>query len=207
VVLEAIVQAFPKASTIASLAETLQLHVNTVREHLEWLTQQELVRRAPSLPAGRGRPPQLFEPVPRDADGDSEYVGLAAALAGHISRTSPQPAVDAVEAGSSWGRQLAQRSGRRRASSPTAARRQVNELLDDMGFAPEADARATDVRLTRCPLLETALRYPDVVCGVHLGIAQGALAEFGGDPERTALLPFAEPGACRLHLLKREATP
>jgi hypothetical protein len=35
---------------------------------------------------------------------------------------------------------------------------------------------------------------------VHLGIVRGALDRLGGDPEPTALLPFAEPGACRLHL-------
>jgi predicted ArsR family transcriptional regulator len=79
----------------------------------------------------------------------------------------------------------------------------VVRLLDDVGFSPETDDRATTVRLTRCPLLETAKEYPDVVCGVHLGIARGALEEYGADSTRTDLLPFAEPGACRLHLLTR----
>jgi hypothetical protein len=52
-------------------------------------------------------------------------------------------------------------------------------------------------------LLEAAHQYPDVVCGVHLGLTQGALEEFGADPVGTELLPFAEPGACRLHLMRR----
>ena len=88
-----------------------------------------------------------------------------------------------------------------RAGSPS--RGKVVAILDEVGFAPEADARATTVRLTRCPLLETAKEYPDVVCGVHLGIVRGALEEYGADSTRTDLLPFAEPGACRLHLLTR----
>jgi predicted ArsR family transcriptional regulator len=70
-----------------------------------------------------------------------------------------------------------------------------------VGFCPEADERATTARLTRCPLLETAKEYPDVVCGVHLGIVRGALEEYGADDTHTDLEPFSEPGACRLELL------
>jgi hypothetical protein len=36
------------------------------------------------------------------------------------------------------------------------------------------------------------------VCQVHLGIVEGALDEFGADPEGTDLEAFAEPGACIL---------
>ncbi|MDP2774020.1 MAG: hypothetical protein Q8O61_10740, partial [Nocardioides sp.] len=80
-----------------------------------------------------------------------------------------------------------------------SARAEVVTLLDDLGFAPEvATDRPADVRLTRCPLLEAAHRHPDVVCAVHLGIVRGALSALGADAEGTRLLPFAEPGACRL---------
>jgi len=96
------------------------------------------------------------------------------------------------------------------AIAPTAiaARRQVVSLLTELGFAPSADARARVVKLHRCPLLEAANQYPDVVCGVHLGVVRGALDALGADPdrtERTALQPFSEPGACRLELLPRAA--
>ena len=72
------------------------------------------------------------------------------------------------------------------------------------GFEPEADATATTVRLTRCPLLEAAHRSPEVVCSVHLGLVSGALEEYGADPEGSDLVPFAEPGACLLHLQARK---
>ncbi len=85
-------------------------------------------------------------------------------------------------------------------SGDVSARHRVVELLGDIGFAPESDDPPSVVRLTRCPLLEAAHKYPDVVCGVHLGIVRGALAEYGADPEGTDLLPFSEPGACLLHL-------
>jgi hypothetical protein len=43
---------------------------------------------------------------------------------------------------------------------------------------------------------------------VHLGIVRGALTEYGADPAGSALVPFAEPGACRLVLpaLEEDAT-
>ena len=74
------------------------------------------------------------------------------------------------------------------------------------GFAPEHEGDE-QVRLTRCPLLEAAHRHPEVVCGVHLGIVRGALEEYGADPEGSDLLPFAEPGACRLVMPPLPAGP
>ena len=53
--------------------------------------------------------------------------------------------------------------------------------------------------LRRCPLLDAANRYPQVVCQVHLEIVRGAMDVLGGSAERTAITPFVEPGACRLH--------
>ncbi|MGH3470601.1 MAG: helix-turn-helix transcriptional regulator [Nocardioidaceae bacterium] len=88
------------------------------------------------------------------------------------------------------------------AQTSKRARRATVDLLTRMGFAPEADRRAGTVRLTACPLLEAAYRSPEVVCGVHLGIVRGALAALGGTSEGTSIEPFAEPGACRLHLLR-----
>ena len=131
----------------------------------------------------------------------------ARTLAGVLHRTSERPFDDAVAAGVEWGHELA------RAADPAlqtddddqswVARGQVVALLEQMGFAPEADPERRSVRLPRCPLLDAAREHPDVVCGVHLGIAKGALREHGADDAGTALLPFSEPGACRLHLAGR----
>jgi predicted ArsR family transcriptional regulator len=96
-----------------------------------------------------------------------------------------------------------------RARSAVGARRRVVALLGELGFDPRPDARSAVVKLRRCPLLEAAHQYPEVVCGVHLGVVRGALDELGNDPdrtERTALQSFSEPGACRLDLLPRSST-
>lgn len=194
------------AATVSELERETTLHANTLREHLDALVARGYARRVRATPSGRGRPAWLYEPVePGSAAGGTEYAGLAATLAAHLHRTSDTPQEDAVAAGRDWGHDLARRAGDPDGSGEVAARRKVVAILDEVGFAPETDDRATTARLTRCPLLDTARAYPDVVCGVHLGIVRGALEEYGADSDRTDLRPFSEPGACRLDLLTRPA--
>lgn len=192
-------------TTLGALAHLAGLHQNTVREHLDALMARGLATRFAAPSSGRGRPAWLYEATAVDPDAPTEYAGLASALAHAIHERSPAPVDDALAAGRGWGQELARRRGATRQRTATGARRKVVELLDDLGFAPETDARAGSVRLTRCPLLEAAHRYPDVVCGVHLGLALGALEAYGADPDGAALLPFAEPGACLLHLAARRS--
>jgi len=191
--------------TIAALAEELGVHPNTVRLHLRALEQRSLVVRARAPARGRGRPPWSYtaagvvEPDQRVRD----YAGLATALAAHLAATSVDVAADALNAGRVWGRELATERHQAPARGAAAARRQVVGLFEDLGFDPSPNPAVTTVALRRCPLLDAAKRYPQVVCQVHLGIVRGAMDVLGGDPERTDLVPFAEPGACRLRLLTR----
>lgn len=202
-----LLSAQPEPTTLAALVSATGLHTNTVREHLEALERDGLVTRSQAPRRGRGRPAWRYEATAASA-GSSEYAGLAAALAAAVERTSSDPAADARAAGQLWGHELARSHGDPSgATTAVAARRVVVALLDEMGFEPRADATATMVRLTRCPLLEAAHRSPEVVCGVHLGLVSGALEEHGTDPTGTDLVPFAEPGACLLRLSARRRTP
>lgn len=186
-------------TTLAALVALSGLHENTVREHLSALVGMGLAQRDPLETGERGRPAWLYEATGPDAAAAPEYAGLAAALAAAIHKTTDEPWDPAVAAGEDWGRDLAQARGAA-ATEQTVARERVQDLLDEMGFEPtSADGHHT-VKLTRCPLLEAAHRYPVAVCGVHLGLARGALTEYGADPEGSELIPFAEPGACVLKL-------
>lgn len=189
----------PEPLTLASLVTATGLHENTLREHLTALVHRGLVHRHRAEPEGRGRPAWLYTMAEEESTG-SEYGGLAAALAAAIVRSNDNPAPIAAAAGEEWGRELAIDRGAT-ALSAVAAREEVVALLDDQGFAPESDPEhPAQSRLTRCPLLEAAYRHQEVVCAVHLGIVRGALTEYGADPTGSQLLPFAEPGACRLTL-------
>jgi predicted ArsR family transcriptional regulator len=185
---------------MAALSAATGLHPNTLRDHLDALEQAGLVRRHAAAPQGPGRPPSLYETVDDTDPSHSEYAGLASVLASTIHRTSNDPPRVATSAGARWGHELAASHGRPEAAGAAGARREVVAVLDEIGFAPEADRDSSVVMLTRCPLLDTARRFPDVVCAVHLGIVRGALEEYDADPAAAELFPFSEPGACRLHL-------
>ena len=187
--------------TLAGLGAVTSLHPNTLREHLESLESRGSVRRRRADPSGRGRPAWLYESTGTStASRAAEYAGLATALASVIARHSPDPRGEALEAGQNWGHALARTKGLPHGRGAASVRRGMVALLSDLGFSPEPSARATSVRLTRCPLLEAARAEPNIVCGVHLGIVRGALQEWGASSQNAELLPFSEPGACKLLL-------
>jgi predicted ArsR family transcriptional regulator len=208
----------PEPCTVRALSALTRQHPNTIREHLDGLVDDRLAVRTRAPAQGRGRPAWLYRATPEVGSdpGAREYAGLACALAAQIARTSREPRADSIEAGRIWGRELIRRSpvtmaageslvpGAAMPPGAVATRRRVVTLLEELGFAPSPDARVGVVQLHRCPLLEAAHRYPEVVCGVHLGVVIGALGELGADPERTertTLQPFSGPGACRLNLI------
>jgi predicted ArsR family transcriptional regulator len=194
-VLDALVAAAAPVPLTRLSADT-GLHPNTLRGHLETLADRGLVRRERATPAGRGRPGWLWS---AEAAAPAEYAGLATALARTLHETSADPAGQAVDAGRAWGHQLA---ARRPDGAGEPPRTRVRDLLDRLGFAPRSGRTEHDdtLRLTRCPLLDVARELPDVVCNVHLGLVGGALEEFGAADVDADLVPFAEPGACLLHL-------
>jgi predicted ArsR family transcriptional regulator len=187
--------------TLAELSAVTSLHPNTLREHIESLESRGSVRRRRADPSGRGRPAWLYESTGTStASRVPEYAGLATVLASVIARHSPDPRGEALEAGQSWGHALGRARGLPNGRGFASVRRGVVALLADLGFSPEPSGRATSVRLTRCPLLDAARAEPDIVCGVHLGIVRGALQEWGATSQNAELLPFSEPGACKLLL-------
>ena len=173
------------------------LHENTVREHLTALVRAGFVHRERAAPTGRGRPAWLYSAAP-ERPHEREYAGLAVALAGAIAENSPSPREAAVAAGRTWGAQLVGRAPESERGDTAGPTTRVVALLDELGFAPRVSEGG--VRLTRCPLLEAAHRHRDVVCGVHLGLVQGALERAGGTGEGVELVPFFEAGACWLGL-------
>lgn len=192
---------------VGELSALLGQHDNTVRAHLEALVNAGLAIRRREVPKGRGRPAWLYEAHPLRSEPNPrvrEHAALAGALATHIASSSPDPIGEARAAGEAWGRSTARtRYPDGALTRPKAARQATVGILSDLGFDPAADDRVSSVALRRCPMLGVARAQPDVVCQVHLGLIRGALDELGGDASRTDLVPFAEPGACRLHLMTR----
>ncbi len=193
-------------STVPELTRRLGVHANTVRAHLAGLLEDGLVARE-SVPAkGRGRPSHVYWPsamgwtVLRGGSVVEEYRGLSAAFAEHLAAHSTDPTGEARAVGRAWGRQLAARGASTSSTgrSSTTAQEEVVGLLEDLRFSPSSDAEG--IALRTCPLLDVAQRLPEVVCQVHRGLVEGVLERHGTPDVEVDLIPFAEPGACRLRL-------
>ena len=179
----------PEPVTQAALVTATGLHPNTVRDHLDGLVRRGLVCRRTAEPTGRGRPGLALRTGHRARRRRVRRTGRRARLdpsPGPARTRARTPRRPGRSGGAPW-----PTVGVSSARGPEEARARVVELLGDLGFGPETDTdEPSDVRLTRCPLLEAAHRHPEVVCGVHLGIVRGALAHHGADPSDTDLLPF-----------------
>lgn len=190
--------------TAHHIAHALHQHHNTIREHLDGLRRIGLVIRVKGPAVGRGRPPWFYSATEAASEdgGVNDYAGLAAALAGHIARTSKTPIIEAEDAGRHWGKNLLPQE---ESVADKSSENIVFTLLDDLGYSPELDNSFkvdgdTRLRLRRCPLLAAANQNPDVVCSVHRGLIEGVISTHGAEPLDVELIPFAEPGACSLHL-------
>ncbi|HEY2795282.1 MAG TPA: helix-turn-helix domain-containing protein [Micromonosporaceae bacterium] len=188
--------------TAGAIAETLDVHVNTVRFHLDALLTAGRVERAPADQRGDGRPPLLYRAVRvMDRGGGSNYRLLATILAGHFAATSGDPATAATEMGRAWGPSLAGAPPATNPIKPLAAARRLVRLLDDLGFQPEALGKGgREIRLRHCPFLDLVDSHRQVICPLHLGLMQGALAAMPTSITVDTLEPFAEPDVCTAHL-------
>lgn len=192
-----------RALDARELATTCALHLNTVRFHLQILSEAGLVSSEPDSSGSRGRPRLLYTPTSAGSTalGSGEPAGyqlLATVLAAHWADTPAERAQRAERAG----RAMAQRQGlaARSATRVTTedAVTQVGALFAELGFEPEP-AREGDelqLRLHACPFRVVALEHPEVVCSMHLGLLRGALEEMGAPPTTSSLTPFVQPHLC-----------
>lgn len=202
------------ACTVPDLVGRLGMHANTVRTRLGTLVEEGLVERE-TLPArGRGRPAHAFRAsgagraALRVDSVFAEYRGLSAAFVDHLAQAPGDPTEQARSVGRAWGRQLLaadssasaqDRGGSIEASgASTGVQDKVVGVLADMRFDPSPDDDG--IALRTCPLLDVAQRVPQVICEVHRGLVEGALQHYGAAQVAVELVPFAEPGACRLRL-------
>ena len=126
----------------------------------------------------------LFTPV-TEPSGDTARDTLLTVLIDALGDRSDGPAAS-VEAGRRWGRQL-ERSG--------SDRTVVTDLMERLGFEPEADGDA--VRLRSCPFRDAARAHPEIVCAVHRGLLEQVVQNRdGGSEAGIRLSPFVEPELC-----------
>jgi predicted ArsR family transcriptional regulator len=159
------------------LGASVGLHPNTVRWHVGALVDAGLVEGRPERRHARGRPTVVYRLTSEGmTHGRDDYRLLATML------TDAVPPQAAYATGVRWGEFL---------HEPGQG---IAELMNAQGF----DAELEDDRLAmrHCPFYALAEDSPHVVCALHRGIMDGALAADGSTVRVQRLDAFVEPLLC-----------
>lgn len=168
----------------SGLADHLGLHPNTIRWHLGILGDAGLVEAIPERQPGRGRPHVVYRLTGEGMVRGRDEFRLLATILTDVVADGSDGEPRAYEAGVLWGRNLHQ-------GDPDAG---IVRLLDQEGFAAELHGDRLEMR--HCPFYALAERSPQVICTLHRGIIDGALAEAGSKQAVERLDPFVEPSLC-----------
>ena len=192
---------------VQEIADRAGLHPNTARFHLDALVDAGLAARAPKERTTPGRPSMAYRAVAGgETMGRRRYRLLAEMLTSLIAGMLPKPGEAAGEAGREWGRYLTEPPPPYQRLDAGEAVERLTAILAEIGFAPEAvtDGTQYQLRLRQCPFREVAENHQDVVCQLHLGLMQGALAQMRAPVTADRLQPFAEPSLCIAYLATRQ---
>ena len=186
----------PGPIDVATLTARFELNHNAIRQHLAKLCAAGLVIEDVGPSSGRGRPRLQYRPG-LETSGDwgipSPYEHLSVML------------VEALRSGRSP-REVGAEAGRRMAATIPDTEDPVDSLemiAARRGFEPRRTERrgSVDLVLEHCPFQVTATTAPDIVCQLHLGLAEGIAEVTGGTVEVTELVARDPRRAgCRLKL-------
>ncbi|MFB9924264.1 helix-turn-helix transcriptional regulator [Amycolatopsis halotolerans] len=188
---------------VPDVAAQVGLHPNTARFHLDGLVESGLAERQAEDRTRPGRPRTVYVAVAEEAaEGRRSYRLLAEMLTGLIAENVADPGKAAESAGEAWGRYLADRPPPTRRVDEAEGLRRLSTVLSDAGFAPDPDGdlERPVIRLRHCPFREVAEEHRDVVCGLHLGLMRGVLAEVRAPLTAERLEAFVEPSLCLAHV-------
>lgn len=176
--------------SVQDAAETLGLHNNTARFHLEALVEAGFARRDRDEPHGQGRPRTLYHPTGDAPRVDTSHLrDFTQVLVRQLILTAPEPQFLAEEVGRSWGSEVGQST----MTGPRAGREpdDVVALLDHTSAMGFGGNRTDDgvIEFHSCPYRNMGQPTRDTICHVHLGMLQGFLASRESAFEVESLTP------------------
>ena len=178
----------PVPRSTAEVAESLELHPNTVRPHLERMREVGLLAVETDGRGGVGRPQHLYSLAP-----DAPTLGLepppmpllARLLAGVAASAGVAPD-EAAEVGREQGRQAAVEArshpGVGGNDSMATCTQALAAELTRLGFDPAVagDDDSVSIAFTHCPYSDLARAHPEIVCHLHRGMVEGFVEASGG---------------------------
>jgi predicted ArsR family transcriptional regulator len=193
---------------VREVAQRMGLHPNTARFHLEALVEAGLAARETEGRETPGRPRIGYRAAADGPGGHRRYRLLAEMLTSLIAGTMPEPGKAAEEAGREWGVYLAEQPPPYQRLSAAEAVAKLTTIMEELGFAPQAEADADSGRyrlcLRQCPFREVAQQHQGVICSLHLGLMRGALARMRAPVSADRMDPFVEPSLCVARLTASE---
>jgi predicted ArsR family transcriptional regulator len=191
----------PGPVSVAELTDYVQLNHNAVRQHLAVLKDAGLVVEETETRERPGRPRLLYRLDPEVA-GSWGTQGPYAWLAGLLS--------DAISRGEEP-REVGREEGLREAAELAGSGDPADLLQEEMmrrGFRPSLvlQGRRIDYVLGQCPFADVAAANPDIVCQLHLGLAEGLVEGLGGLEVDRLVAKNAHRAGCRLVVRPTAAT-
>lgn len=188
----------PSPLATAEIADSLALHPNTVRPHLERMRDVGLLEVIADAQGSVGRPQHRYSLAP-----DAPSLGfeppafpILARMLLQLAVAAGLPASDAVDAGREQGALAAARPDRTGACAAA-----LSAELASLGFDPAevTDHIGTTIAFTRCPFRELAEANPDLVCGLHRGLVEG-FVDARGDAAVVDFHDLADRTPCQVEI-------
>jgi len=192
------VRSSSEAVTCEDLATSLDLHVNTVRGHLDALVDSGYVVRSAAVPDGPGRPRMTYVTSPglvTRLDELASQLGdaLATADADQVARL----------AADSW-RDRPRHAAP--ANGPDEAVDRAVSALRGVGFQASADDFGESITMSSCPYTALIEDYP-VICAIHAQLVSGVLEDAGQPVSLEGVDVWLKPGMCRARLTRADRVP
>jgi predicted ArsR family transcriptional regulator len=183
----------------ADVAETLGLHPNTVRPHLERLRDLGLLEVQSDNRGAVGRPHHRYSLAPNAPSFGLEPPTFPV-LADMLLRTASLAGAEGSEANQA-GREQGARDGAR--AEGGACLESLVAELDRLGFDPAVagDEEAATIAFAHCPFQALAQANPELVCGLHRGLVEGFVDAVGGG-EVVAFRSLVDRDPCQVELVE-----
>ena len=185
--------------TTAEIADTIDLHPNTVRPHLERMRDTGLVEVEVGGRGEIGRPQHRYSLA-----ADAPSLGLEPPVMPVLARMVLAMA-ERLGAGAEDARSVGAGEGAARAErfrdAPSTLEAIVSEL-DMLGFDPVVSPDADDpdaavIAFANCPFGDLAVAHPDLVCSLHHGLIAGFVRQMG-DAEVRSFCTVADRTPCQV---------
>lgn len=201
------------AMSAQQVADSLSLHPNTIRPHLERLRDTGFLELVVSSDGRVGRPQHLYRlspDAPRFGVGEEIHDEAASIMVETLTMLAEQIEANpdqAAELGRAWGRRLEADAEAVRGAAVAPARPSAAGAIYDesarLGFQPTL--AGSEVFFNTCPFRPVVEKYPEIACAAHRGICEGITGILGHSGEEAEFHRRGPEEPCSVAIACQEA--